>query len=311
MQGNIRISHLIPLYRSARFIDSIAHNVFHLARPTSEIILADRNGDTALCDMLRVLFAGLPNVTVLCDDTDVSWVGNIQGLMAQVQGTYFQIVPHDDKTSRHAVDQLCDTLDASPDAVLAYGKTQAYDMSWNRIGNAESRDIVDDRPSGAWHINDSLEMLWTGRFNGAFKGVIRADVLKKQALAFKASQTTILSERAWLAALAMTGRLAWVPLVMLEKRFYPESTHRQWVVTPEVIDDLRDMLIDYATTIFATSPERRNYAVRSIVANAGWQRYCVQSGAGLQKKFVSLGEEAAPAGIQQPITWSRSTVDLQ
>lgn len=300
----IRLSHLIPLFRSDRFLDSIAHNVQELARPDSEIILADRNGDHAFCSRLRERFASLPNVQVICDTSNLTWVGNMSDLMARASGKTFQIIPHDDVTSRDAVDKLYAALMDRPDAVLAYGYSEGYTLEWERIPHTQQpRGAIESMGPSPWRLSDALELMWVDRFNGAFKGVIRSQVLQHPALQFQSTKSTILSERAWLFALALTGGFVFEPVLMFKKRFYPESTHRSWNMTPEVFKDLEEVMIDYAEAIFAHDPDRREDVIRDIMLNAASRRRSIQTGRGIELVHHKLYDAYAKGRLNAAISW--------
>lgn len=268
----LTISHLIPLYRSRRFLDVIAANIVELAGPDVEIILADRNGDFELCDILREHFQNLPSVQVLCDQSNVSWVENIGRLIQIARGKYLQILPHDDSTSKHAVAALCAALDSSGDAVLAYGRVRAFDLDGNRMPRRDELNASEDPQATSWTLEDVLPMFWIGRFGGAFKGVIRTAAAQNPKHVIRATPTTLHSERAWLFSLALAGRFIYVPTDMLHKRYYPTSTHRTWTFTPEAVEDVADLMVDVLRTALENS-DLREYAIRDVVSNAAWRTH--------------------------------------
>lgn len=268
----LTISHLIPLYRSRRFFDIIAANTVELAGPDVEIILADRNGDFEFCDALRDRFRNLPNVQVLCDQSNVSWVENIGRLIQIARGKYLQILPHDDSTSKHAVAALCAAIDSSQDAVLAYGRVRAFDLDGNHKPGCDNLNAREDPQATGWTLEDVLPMYWIGRFGGAFKGVIRTAAAQNPKHVIRATPTTLHSERAWLFSLALAGRFVFVPTDMLHKRYYPTSTHRSWKFTPEAVDDAANLMVD-VLRITLEDLDIREYAIRDVVSNAAWRTH--------------------------------------
>ncbi|WP_371170303.1 hypothetical protein [Aliiroseovarius sp. 2305UL8-7] len=263
----IVISHLIPLFRSHRFLEVIAENIEELALPHSEIILADRNGDSAFCNKLRDRIGERKNVRILCDDSNINWVENIRDLINHARGKYLQILPHDDTTPLSSIEALCAALDAAPDAVLAYGRVRAFDLANRPMPERDELNSSEDPTATSWTLDDALPLFWIGRFAGAFKGVIRSAVAQDRRHVFQATPTTIYSERAWLFSLALAGRFVFVPTDMLHKRYYPESTHRSWVVTPEVFQDVADQMVASVQAAL-TDDEIRAYATRDILTNA-------------------------------------------
>jgi hypothetical protein len=272
----ITISHLIPLYKSSRFFDIIIANIKELARPTSEIILADRNGDTEFCTAVRRQVEGLPNIRVICDHSDANWVENIAGLIEFARGKYLQILPHDDSTSRIAVDLLCAALDEAPDAVLTYGRVRAFDLAGIPVPKRDELNANEDPGATRWTLDDALPLFWTGRFAGAFKGVIRTAAAQDPKHLFKATPTTVFSERTWLFSLALAGRFVFVPTDILHKRYYADSTHRTWQTTPNAFEEAAHLMAEILRNTLE-NPEMRDYAIRDVISNAAWRIHSLQN----------------------------------
>lgn len=273
--AQITISHLIPLYKSSRFLDIILANIKELAGPRVEIILADRNGDTALCAAIRREVDGLPNIRIICDESDANWVENIAGLIDLARGKYLQILPHDDSTSRRAVVTLCAALDAAPDAVLSYGRVRAFDLAGASIPERDKLQTTEDPDATGWTVGDALPLFWTGRFSGAFKGVVRRVVAQDPKHRLTATPTTVFSERAWLFSLALAGRFVFAPTDMLHKRHYLGSTHSTWQMSPSVIEDVTHLMAEMLRNTLE-DPEVRTYALRDLISNAAWRVHCLR-----------------------------------
>lgn len=264
---NIRVSHLIPLYNSARFHDVIVANIEALNDPDDEIILSDRNGDKDYCDRLIRMFAGRANLRVILSDDNAHWVENIAGLIAAARGRFLRILPHDDSTDSAGVKALVEILLHESGAAVAFGQTIAIGLDGQRIPERDELNLTEGNSTSRWVLDDILPMFWTGRFSGAFKGLIRSEIAKRDALRFRATPGLMHSERAWLLGLGLAGAFRFVPTVVLTKRYYPESTHRSWVKSPKALTDVADLMADYAKALLP-SVELVDYAGRDLALNA-------------------------------------------
>lgn len=274
---SIRVSHLIPLYRSARFHDVIVENIGRLCDDQDEIIVSDRNGDQSYCEHLRRLFSNRENFKVFCENDDASWVVNIAEMVGAAQGRFLRILPHDDSTDAAAVELLVKALDHDPSASVAFGQVQAFDLDGRHLPHLDQLNLVEKSVSSRWVLGDVLPIFWTGRFGGAFKGMIRSSIAKRDALRFRATPGLAHSERAWLFALGLTGPFRFVPAVVLNKRYYPESTHMGWPKTPDSITDAANLMVDYARELL-TEKTVADYAVMDIALNAERYANAVQAG---------------------------------
>lgn len=264
---NIRVSHLIPLHNSARFHDVIIANIEALNDPDDEIILSDRNGDKEYRDRLIRMFAGRANFRVLLSDDNAHWVENIAGLISVAKGRFLRILPHDDSTDKAGVESLVEMLLHDLGAVVAFGQTVAIDLDGRRIAERDELNLAEANSTSRWVLEDILPMFWTGRFSGAFKGLVRAEIAKSDALRLRATPGLMHSERAWLFGLGLAGAFRYVPTVVLTKRYYPESTHRSWTNSPKAIADVADLMADYAKALLP-SEELADYARQDLALNA-------------------------------------------
>ncbi len=263
----MRVSHLIPLYKSARFHDVIVANIEALVDPRDEIILSDRNGDKDYCKRLLRMFANRANVRVLLSDDNANWVENIAGLISAAQGRFLRILPHDDSIDKAGVEALVAVLMQDPGAAVAFGQTIAIGLDGQRIADRDELNLAEGSSTSRWVLEDILPMFWTGRFPGSFKGLVRSALAKQNALRFRATPGLMHSERAWLFALGLAGAFRYVPAVVLTKRYYPESTHRSWVKSPKAFTDVADLMTDYAKALLP-SGELIEYASRDLALNA-------------------------------------------
>ncbi|MDA8019694.1 MAG: glycosyltransferase family 2 protein [Thermoanaerobaculia bacterium] len=250
-----RVTVAIPLYRSARFVDNVSANIESLSGDV-EILVSDRHQDDDAVDRLERRHASDPRVHFLRHRDGVGWVDHINALLLRARGKYWRFMPHDDFASGAALEALVRCLDEYQDSVLAYGPTTAVDLEGTHLAereNPEPHPVGDDEP---WTLGLALDSLWRGHFDGAFKGLIRRDVVVERRLWIRNTLGDIFAERAWLMALACLGRFRFVPDAPFVKRFHPESTHARWRRGRAHEWSLLRVLCGYLSDLV---PERRVY----------------------------------------------------
>ncbi len=262
----VYVSCLIPLYRSARFFDIICGNIDEHLVPGMEILISDRHGLDDTAPRLRERYAGNPQVHVLTTFDNGDWVTNICALISSSKGRYFRILPHDDSSTCASTLRLAKALDRHKDAVLAYGVVRAIDLEGRRLPERDQLNESESPTATDWDLDDALSLFWRGRFNGGFKGLVRADVVRSRHLLIKKTPTLVASERAWLFGLALAGRFHFVPEAELIKRYYDGSTSSAWAYTTGVYADVVNVMAEYCDDLIA-DPVARDHAKLSLVKN--------------------------------------------
>jgi len=262
-----KTSVLIPLYRSSRFYDVIRDNIEALLDCDVEIVLSDRNGDETLFGRLAWRFGRHPKIRFLKASDDGDWIDNANALIAAAEGEYVRILPHDDSAGAEDLAALEAVLDAAPEAVLAFGRVLAIAPDRTRLPGRDQLNAAEERAGRDWTISDAAPLFWTGRFAGAFKGLVRTRTIRERDLAIRKTATGANSERCWLFGLALAGAFRVAPGSTLVKRYYAESTSRSWRRTPETIRDAARTMAGYARSQIA-DPDVRAYVEADLEENA-------------------------------------------
>lgn len=273
-----QISFLIPLYESHRFFRIICDNIDAHLYDDAEILVSDRHGRDNTAARLAARYAHDPRVRIISRLDDADWITNINDLILASTGTYFRIVPHDDTLRREDTMRLVTALNANDDAVLAYGIVRAIDLDGKAMPHRDQLNAAESPCSKIWGLEDPLSMMWRNRFLGAFKGVVRSEVVRSHNLLIRKTRTLVLSERVWLFALGLMGRFQFVPDAVLVKRYYKGSTSSEWRYTAEVFVDVVDLMQDYCD-VYITDPALRAQARLSITENGRASIAAMESGA--------------------------------
>jgi hypothetical protein len=264
---------LIPLYRSARFLDIIADNIAAIIDGDVEIILSDRHGDADCRTALKQRFGSAPNIAYIVEADDADWVENMNGLLRRASGRYLRILPHDDTSPRGAHEALLAALEANPDAVGAYGPIEAIGFDGTRMPRQDQPNDEEDAGATGWRLDDPLPLFWTGRFGGAFKGLFRGDVIRARSLFIRKTPALMHSERAWLFGMGLAGRFRFVPEALLVKRYHATSAHRGWRPSAAALLDAAEAMAGYLDAGWV-DPALAEFARRDIYWNAFRRARC-------------------------------------
>jgi len=291
-----RISCLIPLHRSRRFLPLIVENVdAHLALG-AEVLLSDRHLLDDTVDRLRDRYAGEAAVRVLTGTDGVDWVANINSLLGAARGDFLRIVPHDDTATADSTARLVAALEAAPDAVLATGVVRAFDLEGNRLPDRDELNVDESPDAAGWSLEDALSLAFCHRFRGGFKGVVRAVPVRAAALTIRPTPSLAMSERMWLFGLALAGRFVFVPGSALVKRYYADSTHRSWRITGRTLLDNAAVMTAYCEALVA-DPRRRQAAVFNVVVNSHRTARWFDDPRGPQPPYLPLAETDRLLGV--------------
>ena len=240
----------IPLYRSRRFLDTIAGNIDAIRYPHVEIVVSDRHSLDDTVDLLRQRYRADPRIRFLQSTDGLDWVGNFNLLLREARGTYFVCMAHDDTFPASYVEQLVSALEARPDAVFAFGKVDQLSVDgFLPTFPTSAPPLTNDEP---WTLGASLRLLTLWQLWIAYRGMIRRDVVAHRSLYMRPTYRTIRADIYWVFAVSLVGRLQYVPSCAYTKRFYRSSTGATWRFGPrqslDAIRVLGSYLDDYART---------------------------------------------------------------
>lgn len=74
-------------------------------------------------------------------------------------------------------------------------------------------------------------MFLQGKYSGAFKELVRREIIYKNSLYIRSTLGQVFPESCWLFALCLLGPFFFVPEATYIKRYYPDSTHAQWEIS--------------------------------------------------------------------------------
>ncbi|MEY3368576.1 MAG: hypothetical protein RI973_1731 [Bacteroidota bacterium] len=236
---------LIPLYKSKRFLSIIEENIEEHLKYGAHVLVSDMHGYDDVPEMLKARYGQHENVVIHVGSNGGDWVDNINFLIRQTETRFARIVPHDDTALPGSSAALVALLLKHPDAILATGEAELLDVQGKPLPAAFHPHILPQAYTCPSTLDGALSFLWLGKFPGSFKGVFDAQVVRERQLYIKKTPGLVVADHLWVNALFTAGRFEFLPMKVLAKRFYPESTHKSWRYTPEVYLGIGDVLYEY------------------------------------------------------------------
>ncbi|HSG44839.1 MAG TPA: glycosyltransferase family A protein [Anaerolineales bacterium] len=129
----------IPLYSSARFIDTIIANIEAIQKRGVEILISDRHCKDNAIERLKQRCGDDSQIRFFKAQDELDWVGNINFLLQEAKGEYWRFLPHDDISPIGSLEALISALDDNQDTILAYDPTDAIDLDGIRLPQKDFR----------------------------------------------------------------------------------------------------------------------------------------------------------------------------
>lgn len=215
----------IPLYRSARFVESIKRNIEAIDYANVEVLISDRHCHDNALAQLEEYFWDDQRVSCFAATDELSWVENFNFLLAQGRGCYFRWMPHDDIFAKCNLTHMVEYLETHPDTVIVWGPTKMITENGKFIYYQNAPKPCANPP---WTFDISLLFNFDDYCNGALKGLCRREIVDRYDLHIGVVHQLQYSERCWLFAMSLLGKMHFTQHYDYEKRCYPSSTHTQW-----------------------------------------------------------------------------------
>lgn len=262
-----KTSVVIPLYKSTAFRDGIKANIQAMPETGVEILISDRHCYDDSIDYFREYYADDNRVRCIQHQDKLDWVGHINALLKEAQGEYWRFLPHDDLSPAGTLESLIKALDENPQMVLAYGPTQAIEADGHALPDKYRLAPHPLEAEQGWTLDLVLQMFWKSYFDGAFKGLIRRDLILEKQLWIRSTKAQVFPERCWLFALCLLGPFQFVSEAMYIKRFHQDSLHTNWIITGDSFTNIGQTMEAYIDQLLGKGPVA-NYCIRDIQLNA-------------------------------------------
>ncbi|TKB65207.1 MAG: glycosyltransferase family 2 protein [Nitrospira sp.] len=210
-----KVSVGIPVYNGERFLAQTIESILGQTYTSFELIISD-NGSTDRTKEIGQAYASRdPRVKFVRSETNKGASWNYQRTFELGRGEYFRWAPSDDLFAPDSLAECVAALDASPDAVLCYPKTDIIDSQGQIVRPYE--DNLDLRsPDPVERFRQGLAQI--GLVNVIY-GLMRSDALRKTRL----MGTYVGADEVLVLELALYGKFLELPRSRFYRRMHEKA----------------------------------------------------------------------------------------
>lgn len=210
------VSVAIPAYNCERYISQSIESMLNQSYGDFELVISDNastDGTEAIC---RRYAAQDSRVRYVRRSENIGGPGNFRHVFSLCSGKYHKWTTADDHWHPDFLREAVAVLDARPDVVLCYPKTQLIDAEGHKIEDYEDNlELADDSPRQ--RFRDLYRLI--GLCN-AHLGLLRRDAMLKT----KLIAGHLASDVDFLAEMALIGKFRLLPDVRFYRRFHATSS---------------------------------------------------------------------------------------
>ncbi len=226
-RGKPKISVGMPVYNGEPYIGLAINSILDQTFEDFELIISDNASTDATEEICRDFAATDKRVVYNRNEENIGAAGNYNRLVDMAQADYFRWSNADDVVAPQLHERCVSVLDATPDAVLSYGKTRIIDADGNECEDYDDNlDLRDERPSDRFvKFHDSVGL------TNVIYGLMRTAAVRSSAKmgdgSYPAADTNFMGE------LALYGKFVEIPECLFYRRIHAEAS------TADRVDEAR------------------------------------------------------------------------
>jgi glycosyltransferase involved in cell wall biosynthesis len=213
-RGRPRISVGMPVYNGEPYIHVAIESILNQTFGDFELIISD-NASTDQTEAICRDFASRDERVVYSrNQENIGAAANYNRLVDMASAPYFRWSNADDVFAPELHESCASVLDATPDAVLSYGKTRLIDENGNEREDYEDNlDLRDDRPSDRFiQFHSSVGL------TNVIYGLMRTAAVRKTAKMGDGSYPT--ADVNFMGELALYGKFVEIPQCLFYRRMH-------------------------------------------------------------------------------------------
>lgn len=221
-----RVSIGIPVHNGEAYLEEAIRSVLAQSFDDLELVVCDNASTDRTSEIIRDFAATDPRVVALANPRNLGAAPNYNRVFHQSRGAYFRWLAHDDRLHPDCLARTVAVLDARPEVVLCNTLVEYIDARGDRIGIYDSGLARADHPSPARRF---ANMVLRSHSCVDFFGLVRREAMAGSLLhgPFHGA------DRAFLAQMALRGRLAQVPEPLVQMREHPGRYTRRHARTAD------------------------------------------------------------------------------
>lgn len=212
----------VPVYNGEPFIEEALRSVLDQTHQDFEVIIS-LDGPQPAAEALCRPFLNDPRFRLVTQPQRLGWVGNINWLLAHVTTPYWSYHQQDDVLDPRCLEVLVDHARSTPEGAVFFGDIEGFGLLAETFTQASVTGNACAR---------QLAVLYE-HFNAvAFRGLTRVEAVRRAGGLRDNEFDSFACDTAWMGAMALSGELRRVPVVLSRKRFHAASEHSKWFTWP-------------------------------------------------------------------------------
>jgi glycosyltransferase involved in cell wall biosynthesis len=201
----------LPVYNGARHLARALDSILQQTYGDLELIVSDNASTDDTADICATYAARDPRVRYYRQSQNIGLPGNWNFVVTLARGRYFKWASANDYLDPRSLAACVAMLEAAPEAVLAYSRTNLVEEGCYRL---YADDLALTSPSPSERLRLLLDRL---ALNNAVSGVIRLSALRRTGLIrpYPGSDVVLMAE------LALQGQFLLVPEPLFYRRVEP------------------------------------------------------------------------------------------
>lgn len=228
MQGDSRVTALVPAYNGADFIQETLDSLSAQRYPNFQVLVSVDVCDDGTFEICQQHAEQDPRFRVIRQQGErLGYSGNCNYLVEHADSDYAMLAFHDDLLEPTFTEKLCQALDARPEAIMAFpdvhlrnvdGTEELWEFTaLEGLQTAAERGLVmQARPPFWWVPNRGMFRVKLAQSTGGVKP-------------HRAAEFSV--DYPWLFHMALLGEFVRVDEVLVYKRYQPQSLSRSWQFT--------------------------------------------------------------------------------
>lgn len=209
----------LPVYNGEKFIEEAIQSILSQTHKHLEIIICDNGSTDRTHEICRSYEARDSRIRYHRNKTNLGAAPNFNRTFELARGKYFKWAAHDDILSPVYIEKCVKKMNANPNIVLCFSRTQVIDENGVPLNVKNVHpSMLSSRPSDRWYGHVYIG----GHVCYPIFGVVRSDALARTPLIGSFTE----SDRVLLACLALSGDLYELPETLLYGRDHPDRSVR-------------------------------------------------------------------------------------
>lgn len=215
--GRARVSIGVPVFNGARYLEECLDSVVAQTYDNLEILISDNASTDRTPAICRAYCERDPRIRYFRQQQNIGAAANYNFLVRQATGEFFKWAAHDDVCAPDLVARCVAALEASPTAVLAFGRTGFIDDAGEPLHGYDVPIRWSNHETAFDRLREQLAIPWTALQHMCTRqfGILRREALLRTSLirSHPASDLVLMLELALLGGLVeVDGRLFFVRL---------------------------------------------------------------------------------------------------